>query len=41
MQYCLYLRKSRADSEAEAQGEGDVLAACTRKHYWTLQKNSI
>ena len=26
MQYCLYLRKSRADSEAEARGEGETLA---------------
>ena len=26
MQYCLYLRKSRADSEAEALGEGETLA---------------
>jgi len=25
MQYCLYLRKSRADAEAEARGEGDTL----------------
>ena len=25
MQYCLYLRKSRADVEAEARGEGDTL----------------
>lgn len=26
MQYCLYLRKSRADLEAEAHGEGETLA---------------
>ena len=26
MQYCLYLRKSRADMEAEARGEGETLA---------------
>lgn len=26
MQYCLYLRKSRADAEAEARGEGETLA---------------
>lgn len=26
MQYCLYLRKSRADMEAEAHGEGETLA---------------
>lgn len=26
MQYCLYLRKSRADIEAEAHGEGETLA---------------
>ena len=26
MQYCLYLRKSRADSEAEARGEGETLS---------------
>lgn len=26
MQYCLYLRKSRADVEAEARGEGETLA---------------
>ena len=25
-QYCLYLRKSRADAEAEARGEGETLA---------------
>lgn len=24
--YCLYLRKSRADAEAEARGEGETLA---------------
>lgn len=26
MQYCIYLRKSRADIEAEARGEGETLA---------------
>ena len=26
MAYCLYLRKSRADMEAEARGEGETLA---------------
>lgn len=26
MQYCIYLRKSRADQEAEARGEGETLA---------------
>lgn len=26
MQYCIYLRKSRADAEAEARGEGETLA---------------
>lgn len=26
MQYCIYLRKSRADTEAEARGEGETLA---------------
>jgi len=26
MQYCIYLRKSRADLEAEARGDGDTLA---------------
>ena len=26
MQYCLYLRKSRADAEAEERGEGETLA---------------
>ena len=26
MQYCLYLRKSRADAEAEARGEVETLA---------------
>ncbi|MDD2401975.1 MAG: recombinase family protein [Clostridia bacterium] len=26
MQYCIYLRKSRADMEAEARGEGETLA---------------
>jgi len=26
MSYCLYLRKSRADMEAEARGEGETLA---------------
>ena len=26
MQYCIYLRKSRADAEAEARGEGESLA---------------
>ena len=26
MQYCLYLRKSRSDIEAEARGEGETLA---------------
>ena len=26
MQYCMYLRKSRADIEAEARGEGETLA---------------
>lgn len=26
MQYCLYLRKSRSDAEAEARGEGETLA---------------
>lgn len=26
MQYCMYLRKSRADMEAEAHGEGETLA---------------
>lgn len=26
MRYCLYLRKSRADAEAEARGEGETLA---------------
>ena len=26
MQYCIYLRKSRADAEAEAHGEGETLA---------------
>ena len=26
MSYCIYLRKSRADSEAEARGEGETLA---------------
>ena len=25
-QYCIYLRKSRADLEAEARGEGDTLS---------------
>ena len=25
-QYCIYLRKSRADAEAEARGEGETLA---------------
>lgn len=25
-QYCLYLRKSRSDQEAEARGEGETLA---------------
>ena len=26
MPYCIYLRKSRADAEAEAHGEGETLA---------------
>ncbi|MDF2505519.1 MAG: recombinase family protein, partial [Clostridium sp.] len=26
MEYCMYLRKSRADIEAEAHGEGETLA---------------
>ena len=26
MSYCIYLRKSRADLEAEAHGEGETLA---------------
>ena len=26
MPYCLYVRKSRADAEAEARGEGETLA---------------
>ena len=26
MAYCMYLRKSRADIEAEARGEGETLA---------------
>ena len=26
MSYCMYLRKSRADLEAEARGEGETLA---------------
>ena len=26
MAYCIYLRKSRMDLEAEARGEGDTLA---------------
>jgi len=26
MQYCIYLRKSRADMDAEARGEGETLA---------------
>lgn len=26
MPYCIYLRKSRADAEAEARGEGETLA---------------
>ena len=26
MQYCLYLRKSRADADAEARGEGETLS---------------
>ena len=26
MPYCAYLRKSRADMEAEARGEGETLA---------------
>ncbi len=38
MQYCLYLRKSRADSEAEALGERAKHWLATRKHYWTLRK---
>ena len=25
-EYCMYLRKSRADAEAEARGEGETLA---------------
>ena len=32
MSYCLYLRKSRADAEAEARGEGETLA----RHQSTL-----
>lgn len=32
MAYCMYLRKSRADVEAEARGEGETLA----RHEWTL-----
>lgn len=31
MPYCAYLRKSRADMEAEARGEGETLARHTRK----------
>ena len=26
MPYCIYLRKSRADAEAESHGEGETLA---------------
>lgn len=33
-QYCMYLRKSRADAEAEARGEGETLA----RHEHTLQE---
>lgn len=33
-QYCIYLRKSRADAEAEARGEGETLA----RHEHTLQE---
>ena len=32
--YCMYLRKSRADAEAEARGEGETLA----RHEHTLQE---
>ena len=28
--YCIYLRKSRADMEAEARGEGETLARHNR-----------
>lgn len=45
MQYCLYLRKSRADLEAEAHGEGETLArhekllleVAKRQHYNVTQ----
>lgn len=36
MKTAIYLRKSRADLEAEARGEGETLA----KHRTTLLKNS-
>ena len=31
--YCIYLRKSRADLEAEAHGEGD-----TKPRSWSLRE---
>lgn len=38
-EYCLYLRKSRADLEAEARGEGETLAK-HKKHLLALAKSS-
>ena len=41
MQYCLYLRKSRADSEAEARGEGETFGYVTKKHLLDLCKKNL
>ena len=37
MQYCMYLRKSRSDTEAEERGEGETLAR-HEKLLWALAK---
>ncbi|WP_425447785.1 recombinase family protein [Dethiothermospora halolimnae] len=41
MQYCIYLRKSRADIEAEANGEGETLARHERILFGLAKKMKI
>ena len=41
MQYCIYLRKSRSDAEAEAHGEGETLARHERTLLDTAQRLNL